>query len=86
VIVASIGRCAVNCPPQLVRSLTASSAAKAFTGEGVAALAGEALQTHGGIGFTWQHDLHLYLRRATVNEVLYGSAAEHYERLVALRV
>ena len=63
----------------------ASSAAKAFTAEGVAELAGEALQTHGGIGFTWEHDLHLYLRRAKVNEVLYGAAAEHYERLVALR-
>jgi alkylation response protein AidB-like acyl-CoA dehydrogenase len=63
----------------------ASSVAKAFTGEGIAALAGEALQTHGGIGFTWEHDLHLYLRRAKVNEVLYGAAAEHYERLVALR-
>ena len=62
----------------------ASSVAKAFTGEGVAALAGEALQTHGGIGFTWEHDLHLYLRRAKVNEVLFGAAAEHYERLVAL--
>jgi alkylation response protein AidB-like acyl-CoA dehydrogenase len=63
----------------------ASSAAKAFTGDGVAALAGQALQAHGGIGFTWEHDLHLYLRRAKVNEVLYGAAAEHYERLVALR-
>ncbi len=63
----------------------ASSVAKAFTGEGVAALAGEALQAHGGIGFTWEHDLHLYLRRAKVNEVLYGAAAEHYERLVVLR-
>jgi alkylation response protein AidB-like acyl-CoA dehydrogenase len=63
----------------------AASAAKAFTGEGVAALAGEALQTHGGIGFTWEHDLHLYLRRAKVDEQLHGSPAEHYERIVALR-
>ena len=62
----------------------AASVAKAFTGEGVATLAGEALQAHGGIGFTWEHDLHLYLRRAKVNEMLYGSPAEHYERLVAL--
>ena len=61
-----------------------ASAAKAFTADGVAALAGEALQTHGGIGFTWEHDLHRYLRRAKVNEMLYGTAAEHYERLVAL--
>ena len=63
---------------------TAASVAKAFTAEGVAALAGEALQTHGGIGFTWEHDLHLYLRRAKVNEMLYGAPAEHYERLAAL--
>ena len=62
----------------------AASVAKAFAGEGVAALAGEALQAHGGIGFTWEHDLHLYLRRAKVNEMLYGTAAEHYERLVSL--
>ncbi|HEX9039947.1 MAG TPA: acyl-CoA dehydrogenase family protein [Trebonia sp.] len=62
----------------------AASVAKAFTAEGVAALAGEALQAHGGIGFTWEHDLHLYLRRAKVNELLYGAPAEHYERIVAL--
>ena len=62
----------------------AASVAKAFTAEGVAALAGEALQTHGGIGFTWEHDLHLYLRRVKVNEMLYGAPAEHYERLAAL--
>ena len=62
----------------------AASVAKAFTADGVAVLAGEALQTHGGVGFTWEHDLHLYLRRAKVNELLYGAAAEHYERLVSL--
>ena len=62
----------------------AASVAKAFTAEGVSALAGEALQTHGGIGFTWEHDLHLYLRRVKVNEMLYGAPAEHYERIAAL--
>ena len=62
----------------------AASVAKAFTAEGVVALAGEALQAHGGIGFTWEHDLHLYLRRVKVNEMLYGAPAEHYERIVAL--
>jgi alkylation response protein AidB-like acyl-CoA dehydrogenase len=62
----------------------AASVAKAFTAEGVATLAGEALQTHGGIGFTWEHDLHLYLRRAKVNEMLFGSPAEHYQRIAAL--
>ena len=68
----------------LADATAAASVAKAFTAEGVAALAGEALQTHGGIGFTWEHDLHLYLRRAKVNEMLYGAPAEHYERLAAL--
>jgi alkylation response protein AidB-like acyl-CoA dehydrogenase len=68
----------------VVDATVAASVAKAFTAEGVAALAGEALQAHGGIGFTWEHDLHLYLRRAKVNEMLYGSPAEHYERLAAL--
>ena len=63
----------------------ASSAAKAFTGEGIAGLAGQALQAHGGIGFTWEHDLHLYLRRAKVDEILYGSTAEHQERIVSRR-
>jgi alkylation response protein AidB-like acyl-CoA dehydrogenase len=62
----------------------AASAAKAFTTGGVATLAGEALQAHGGIGFSWEHDLHLYLRRAKVNEILYGAPADHYERLAAL--
>lgn len=62
----------------------AASAAKAFTAEGMSALAGEALQAHGGIGFTWEHDLHLYLRRVKVDEVLFGAPAEHYERVVAL--
>ncbi|MFT4289116.1 acyl-CoA dehydrogenase family protein [Nocardioides sp.] len=61
----------------------ATSVAKAFTG-GISRLAGEALQTHGGIGFTWEHDLHLYLRRAKVDEVLFGAPSEHHERIVAL--
>jgi alkylation response protein AidB-like acyl-CoA dehydrogenase len=61
----------------------AASVAKAFTCEGVSALAGEALQTHGGIGFTWEHDLHLYLRRAKVDEILWGAPAEHHERIVS---
>ncbi|MFT4265277.1 MAG: acyl-CoA dehydrogenase family protein [Nocardioides sp.] len=62
----------------------AVSVAKAFTSEGVSALASEALQTHGGIGFTWEHDLHLFLRRAKVDELLFGAPAEHHERVLAL--
>ena len=47
-------------------------------------VAGEALQLHGGIGFTWEHDLHLYLRRAKVDQVLFGDAPAHRERLCTL--
>ncbi|WP_030326364.1 acyl-CoA dehydrogenase family protein [Streptomyces sp. NRRL B-3229] len=47
-------------------------------------VAGLALQLHGGIGFTWEHDLHLYLRRARADSVLQGDAAVHRDRLCAL--
>ena len=36
---------------------------------------------HGGIGVTWEHDIHLYLRRATVNRATYGTPSEHRERI-----
>ncbi|MFC8435294.1 acyl-CoA dehydrogenase family protein [Streptomyces sp. NPDC057253] len=62
----------------------AASTAKAFACEESSRLAGEALQIHGGIGFTWEHDMHLYLRRVKADEVLYGNAAEHYERVCRL--
>ena len=44
-------------------------------------MATHALQIHGGIGFSWEHDLHLYLRRAKTNELLLGSPGWHDERL-----
>jgi alkylation response protein AidB-like acyl-CoA dehydrogenase len=65
-------------------ALEAVSTAKSHVGDAVAALCGEALQIHGGIGFTWEHDLHLYLRRAKSNQVLFGDPAWHRERLCAL--
>ena len=43
-----------------------------------------ALQVHGGIGFTWEHDLHLYLKRAQLDEVTFGDAGFHRDRLVDL--
>ena len=35
------------------------------------------LQVHGGIGFTWEHDLHLYIKRAQFSQLDYGDAAHH---------
>ncbi|GAB3004960.1 acyl-CoA dehydrogenase family protein [Mycobacterium bourgelatii] len=57
------------------------SVAKAYVSGAVNRVAGQALQLHGGIGFTWEHDLHLYLRRARVGSMLYGDVRHHRERL-----
>jgi alkylation response protein AidB-like acyl-CoA dehydrogenase len=57
------------------------SAAKAFIGHYGSELLQDCVQIHGGIGVTFDHDLHLYLRRHTVNRVLYGTPAEHRQRL-----
>jgi alkylation response protein AidB-like acyl-CoA dehydrogenase len=39
---------------------------------------------HGGIGFTWEHDLHLFLKRAQLDQVSFGDAALHRQRLADL--
>ena len=53
------------------------SVAKAFIGDYGGELMQDCVQMHGGIGVTFEHDLHLYLRRHTVNRALYGTPAEH---------
>ncbi|MGP0031649.1 MAG: acyl-CoA dehydrogenase family protein, partial [Acidimicrobiales bacterium] len=60
------------------------SSAKAFIGDRGTDLIQDCVQIHGGIGVTFDHDLHLYLRRHTVNRALYGTPAEHRERLADL--
>jgi alkylation response protein AidB-like acyl-CoA dehydrogenase len=62
----------------------AASVAKAYTSTAIASLTSEALQVHGGIGFTWEHDLHLYHRRAKANQVLFGDPLLHHEHLAAI--
>ena len=42
-----------------------------------------ALQVHGGIGFTWEHDLHLFLKRAEANAHAFGDARWHREQVAA---
>ena len=59
--------------------------AKAFVGDCGIELAQNCFQVFGGIGFTWEHDLHLYLRRFTADASLYGEPAWHRERLCHLR-
>jgi alkylation response protein AidB-like acyl-CoA dehydrogenase len=60
----------------------AASVAKAYTSEAITKLAGEAVQIHGGVGFTWEHDVHLYVRRAKANQVVFGDPALHHERVI----
>ena len=62
----------------------AVSVAKAYASDAAGRIAGEALQLHGGIGFTWEHDLHLYLRRARCGALLSGDARFHRETLCRL--
>ena len=58
---------------------TAASIAKSYVGEASRKVCGDAIQVHGGIGFTWEYDLHLYMKRAKALEPLYGDAEYHRE-------
>jgi alkylation response protein AidB-like acyl-CoA dehydrogenase len=60
----------------------AAAAAAAYAKAAAAEVAGTALQVHGGIGFTWEHDLHLLLRRIKVDQAMDGTVAEHRAALV----
>ena len=62
----------------------AASVAKSFCGEALARLGGEGVQVHGGIAFTWEHDMHLYLKRIKSAEALLGDTANHRERIAQL--
>ncbi len=62
----------------------AASMAKAYTSDAYRRVASDAIQVHGGIGFTWEHDLHLYLKRAKGSEVTFGDATYHRERVAQL--
>jgi alkylation response protein AidB-like acyl-CoA dehydrogenase len=61
----------------------AASVAKSFAGPGCARVCETAVKVHGGIGFTWEHDAHLYLKRAKLDEALFGTTAWHRRRLGA---
>lgn len=62
----------------------AASLAKAFCSDAFVHVARQTIQLHGGIGFTAEHDAHLYLRRARTSAALFGDADEHRERLAVL--
>ncbi len=55
--------------------------AKAAAGEAATRCAKDGIQIHGGIGYTWEHDLHLFIRRAYASEALLGTTGWHHDRL-----
>ena len=65
------------------RSLAASMA-KAWCSDASRRVMASGLQVHGGIGFTWEHDMHLYLKRAQLDQVSYGDAAFHRDRIAGI--
>jgi alkylation response protein AidB-like acyl-CoA dehydrogenase len=56
---------------------------KAYASDTYFHVAAESIQMHGGIGFTWEHDAHLYFKRAKSSELFLGDASYHRERLAA---
>jgi alkylation response protein AidB-like acyl-CoA dehydrogenase len=59
----------------------AVSVAKVYAGDAYREVGNRAIQVHGGMGFTWESDLHLYYRRAKAAETLFGDAGYHRERI-----
>jgi alkylation response protein AidB-like acyl-CoA dehydrogenase len=59
----------------------AAALAKAYCSEAYFFCAAENIQIHGGIGFTWEHDAHLYFKRAKASELFLGDASYHREHL-----
>ncbi|MBM4266718.1 MAG: acyl-CoA dehydrogenase [Deltaproteobacteria bacterium] len=58
-----------------------ASLAKAYCSDAYFRCAAESIQIHGGVGFTWEYDVHLYFKRAKSSETLLGDASFHRERI-----
>src|SRR5215468_10359717 len=58
-----------------------ASIAKACASDAYREVGNLAIQVHGGMGFTWENDVHLYYRRAKASEIAFGDAAFHRERI-----
>jgi alkylation response protein AidB-like acyl-CoA dehydrogenase len=63
---------------------TAVSIAKMYASDAARTVGNRGIQIHGGMGFTWENDLHLYYRRAKASETAFGDATFHRERIASL--
>ena len=64
-------------------AVEAAAIAKFYATEAASFVAIQSLQLHGAIGMTWEHDLHIYLKRVKANEILWGSNSTHRELVAA---
>ena len=62
----------------------AVSIAKLYASDACRTVGNRAIQIHGGMGFTWENDVHLYFRRAKASEICFGDATYHRERIARL--
>jgi alkylation response protein AidB-like acyl-CoA dehydrogenase len=62
----------------------AASTAKTWCADASKRVMASALQVHGGVGFTWEHDLHFFMKRAQLDQVSFGDASFHRARLTEL--
>jgi len=62
------------------------SVAKAYASDAYREVGNRAIQVHGGMGFTWENDAHLYYRRAKASEIAFGDATYHRERVAQMVV
>jgi alkylation response protein AidB-like acyl-CoA dehydrogenase len=63
---------------------TAVSIAKMYASDAARTVGNRGIQVHGGMGFTWENDLHLYYRRAKSSETMFGDATFHRERIARM--
>ena len=83
---ASVHYAAMSVDADDVNRAKACHVAKAAAGEAARRILKDGIQIHGGIGYTWEHDLHLFLRRATADEYLLGATGWHLDRLADLLI
>jgi alkylation response protein AidB-like acyl-CoA dehydrogenase len=79
----AVERLAVPGPGHDPQVTVAASMAKSYACGAAVDVAGKAMQLHGGIGYTWESGIHVYLKRAALNRALFGSPAAHRRRLAA---
>jgi alkylation response protein AidB-like acyl-CoA dehydrogenase len=81
----SIKSVAFDCADALatdrVDVVAATHLAKAFCADAAFEVAADAIQLHGGIGFTWEHPAHLYFKRAKSNQLIFGASRHHKDQL-----